>query len=215
MYYIDFDNTLYETGRLTKDVLWALAEAVVNEKPSLARDKIFKDIRDSFNSTVDNFFDLAQKVHVKYDVSYAPLHAVIMKALLLNGKNYVFPDALEFLKRLKDQSEKSCILTYVAQPKNLTQQALKLAGSGVLDLVTEYHSTTRYKFEIGIDYKKGIFIDDSPRDLEGFYASGARNLIRIIKPNNEKRTTKELNLPVTIPTYTSFDDVPIIGKSKD
>ena len=127
----------------------------------------------------------------------------------MQGSNYVFPDAFQLLEKLKEKNEPVCILTYVAQRKNLHQQALKLAGSGILPYVTEVYNTTRYKFDLQLDYKNGIFIDDSPRDLEGLYKAGAKNLIRIKKPNNEKRTSKKLNLPIEIPTYESFEKIKI------
>lgn len=212
MYYIDFDNTLYETGRLTKDVLMTFAKIIANVKkinPNIVLDELKK----SFNSTVDNFESFASGLSAKYGVSNSVLQSHLKKIIIENGTSYVFPDALEFLKRLNEEGEDVCILTYVAQRKNLRQQALKLAGSGIMPYVSEIYNTNRYKFELDIDYKNGIFIDDSPRDLEGLYKAGARKLIRIKKPNNVKRTSKELNIPEEVPTYTSFDDI-VIEKAR-
>lgn len=212
MYYIDFDNTLYETGRLTKDVLMTFAKVIANAKkinPNIVLDELKK----SFNSTVDNFESFASGLSAKYGVSNSVLQSHLKKIIIENGTSYVFPDALEFLKRLNEDGEDVCILTYVAQRKNLKQQALKLAGSGIMPYVSEIYNTNRYKFELDIDYKNGIFIDDSPRDLEGLYKAGARKLIRIKKPNNVKRTSKELNIPEEVPTYTSFDDI-VIEKAR-
>lgn len=208
MYYIDFDNTLYETGRLTKDVLSSLAELISTEK-NLSAQNVLEELKASFNSTTDNFFTFAQKTSTKYNVSYTSLYNSMTQLIITNGKNYVFPDALKFLKKLKKSGETICILTYVANSKNLSQQALKLTGSGILNYVDEIYNTTRYKYELEIDYENSTFIDDSPRDLEGFYNTGARNIIRIVKPSNEKRTSKKLNLPEEIPTYTSFDSIHI------
>ena len=206
MYYIDFDNTLYETGRLTKDILMEFTN-VISKKKKLDADKILEDLTKSFNSTVDNFETFAFMLSSKYQIDYSIFQSHIQKIIIVQGKNYVFPDAFQFLKKLKENHQSVCILTYVAQSKNLHQQSLKLAGSGLLPYITEIYNTTRYKFELEIDYKNGIFIDDSPRDLEGLYKSGARKLIRIKKPNNQKRTSKKLNLPIEIPTFESFDDI--------
>jgi FMN phosphatase YigB (HAD superfamily) len=208
MYYIDFDNTLYETGKLTKDILTELANTIAREK-SLNKAEILEDIKASFNSTVDNFFTLAKKLSIKYSISYKLLYTTITNIIITNGHKYVFPDALAFLKQLKEAKEDVCILTYVASSKNLAQQALKLTGSGILEYVSGVHNTTKYKYELNLDYKNNTFIDDSPRDLEGLYNAGARKLIRIKKPHNEKRTSKKLNLPEEIPTYTSFDEIPL------
>ena len=91
----------------------------------------------------------------------------------------MFKDAIDFLEKLNKKKVEICILTYVAQKKNIEQQALKLLGSGILPYVTHVFNTTKYKFELQLDYENGIFIDDSPRDLEGLYKAGARNLIEI------------------------------------
>ena len=208
MYYIDFDNTLYETGKLTKDVLYDFSKIISNSK-NLDLNEVLKNLKNSFNSTVDNFESFSLSLSQKYEIPYNNFQSILNKRIIIEGNQYVFPDALEFLKRLKSSNKEVCILTYVAQKENLRQQALKLAGSGVLPYVTEVYNTTRYKFDLELDYKNGIFIDDSPRDLEGLYNSGSRNLIRIKKPNNEKRTSKSLNLPIEIPTFESFDNIEI------
>lgn len=210
MYYIDFDNTLYETGQLTKDVLIALAKTIGDTNkinPSI----VLEELNNSFNSTIDNFETFAASLALKYNMKNSILQECLNQIIIIEGKKYVFPDAKKFLKELKDNGETVCILTYVAQEKNLNQQASKLLGSGILPYVNEVYNTTRHKFKLEIDYsnKNFIFIDDSPRDLEGLYNAGARNLIRMKKPNNIKRTSKELNIPTKIPTYTSFDDIPL------
>ena len=208
MYYIDFDNTLYETGKLTKDILYDFSKIISNSK-NLDLNEVLENLKNSFNSTVDNFESFSLSLSQKYEIPYNNFQSILNKRIIVEGNQYVFPDALEFLKRLKSSNKEVCILTYVAQKENLRQQALKLAGSGVLPYVTEVYNTTRYKFDLELDYKNGIFIDDSPRDLEGLYNSGSRNLIRIKKPNNEKRTSKNINLPIEIPTFENFDNIEI------
>ena len=202
MYYIDFDNTLYETGRLTKDVLTTFAKLIGKLKqidPSIVLD----ELKATFNSSVDNFENFANWLSAKYGLNNNILQSHLKKIIIDNGSSYVFPDALNFLKRLRDEGETVCIL------KNHEQQMSKLQGSGILQYVSDICCTTRYKYELEIDYSNGIFIDDSPRDLEGLYRAGVKKLIRIKKPSNVKRTSKELNIPEEIPTYTSFDDIDI------
>ena len=206
MYYIDFDNTLYETGRLTKDILMTFAR-VIGKSKKINPNLVFEELKKSFNSSIDNFESFATGLAKKYEVNNEILQSHLRKIILIEGTSYVFPDALDFLKKLKEKKENVCILTYVAQEKNLKQQALKLAGSGILPYISEVYNTSRYKYELKIDYKNGTFIDDSPRDLEGLYKAGARKIIRIKKPNNIKRTSKKLNIPVEIPTYTSFEHI--------
>ena len=213
MYYIDFDNTLYETGKLTKDVIFNLAK-IISTKNDENIDTIHDNIHASFNSSTDNFFTLAKKLSLQYHVSYEELYSKITELIISLGKNYVFPDALEFLKKLQNSGENTAILTYVTNSKNLNQQSLKLTGSGILDYVSEVYSTTRQKYKLEIDYKNNnnVFIDDNPSDLEGLYNAGARNIIRIVKPNNEKRTSKKLSIPTEIPTFSSFNQIQIKSK---
>ena len=214
MYYIDFDNTLYETGKLTKDVIYNLSKLIAESK-NISIEAVLEDITSSFNSATDNFFTLAKKMSIKYGVSYNILYNKITELIITNGKNYVFPDAIKFLEKLKKLGETTTILTYVDNSKNLSQQALKLTGSGILDYVSEVYTTTRYKFELEIDYENNTFIDDNPRDLEGLYKSGAKKIIRMKKPSNQKRNSKTLNIPEEIPTYESFDMIEIPEKNEN
>ena len=156
-FYIDFDNTLYETGRLTKDTVKALADTVASNGFDL--NEVLQFISKSYNHTLDNFFDLAQKLTKKYGTSYNVLESLIIDYLIKKGENYVFSDSVPFLDRLKASGEKICILTYSANQNNLDYQALKLAGSKLLSHVPEFYITTRYKYELEIDYKNGRFID--------------------------------------------------------
>lgn len=205
MYYIDFDNTLYETGKLTKDVLNSFSNIISTQK-QINFQEIYAYIKDSFNSTTDNFISFAKSLSIKYNISFNQLYNPLMEIIITNGSQYTFPDAINFLKKLKKTGHKSCILTFVF-PKNLSQQALKLTGSGLLEFVDEVYTVTSSKSKLHLDFENSTFIEDSPKEIEDFYNSGARNIIRIIKPNNEKRTSKKLNIPVEIPTFTTFDDI--------
>lgn len=44
MYYIDFDNTLYETGRLTKDVLMTFAR-VIGKSKKINPNLVFEELK--------------------------------------------------------------------------------------------------------------------------------------------------------------------------
>ena len=69
IYYIDFDNTLYETGKLTKDVLNDLAKTISTSK-NLDFENILLDLQKSFNSTKDNFESFERKIAEKYNMKY-------------------------------------------------------------------------------------------------------------------------------------------------
>ena len=65
MYYIDFDNTLYETGKLTKDVLYDFSKIISNSK-NLDLNEVLEILKNSFNSTVDNFESFGCNLATKY-----------------------------------------------------------------------------------------------------------------------------------------------------
>ena len=49
-YYIDFDNTLYETTKLTKAMMTSIAKTI-SENSNFKFDEIIEDIESNFNST--------------------------------------------------------------------------------------------------------------------------------------------------------------------
>ena len=65
--------------------------------------------------------------------------------------------------------------------------------------------TTEYKFKLDINYQKGIFIDDDPRDLKGLFEKNAFRVIRIRKENNRRSKIDIDNS--NIEEYKSFDNI--------
>lgn len=203
MYYIDFDNTLYETGKLTIDILKTFAQ-IISEKNNLDYVNILSTLHNGFNSTTDNFCTYAKKLEEKYSIEYSVFYNCINDIILINGNKYVFDDVIPFLKFLKTNNETICILSYVENSINLNQQSMKFLGSGILEYVDEFYITSRLKFNLELDFSNATIIDDSPRDLKGFYNRGITNIIRAIRPNNTKRTTIKLNFSKNIPEITSL-----------
>ncbi len=201
-YYIDFDNTLYETAKLTSLMIAAIGNKI-GELTALEKAPIIQDAKDNFNSTLDNIFTHAEKMGKKYNVdSEAVVNAV--NEVLSNGKEIVFEDAIEFLERLKEKEHKIYVLTYV-QPINMEYQLKKLMGSGIANYFDGIIITSKYKFLLDIDYTNGIFIDDDPRDLNGLFEKNPIKVIRIRKENN-KRSKIDIDNK-EIEEYVSFDDI--------
>ena len=201
-YYIDFDNTLYETAKLTSLMLTAIGNKI-GELTGKDTIPIIQDAKDNFNSTLDNIFTHAEKMGKKYNVdSEAVVNAV--KAVIDNGKQIVFEDAIRFLERLKEKGHKIFILTYIPQT-NQEYQLKKLMGSGITSYFDGIIVTAEYKFLLDIDYTNGIFIDDDPRDLNGLYEKNPIKVIRIRKPNN-KRSKIDIDNK-DIEEFESFDDI--------
>lgn len=201
-YYIDFDNTLYETAKLTTNMIAAIGNKI-GDLTGLEKEPIIQDAKDNFNSTLDNIFTHAEKMGKKYNVdSDEVVNAV--KAVIDNGREIVFEDAVRFLERLKENGHKIFILTYIPKT-NQEYQLKKLMGSGITKYFDGIIITAEYKFLLDLDYTNGIFIDDDPRDLNGLFDKNPIKVIRIRKPNN-KRSKIDLDNK-EIEEYESFDDI--------
>lgn len=201
-YYIDFDNTLYETAKLTSLMIAAIGNKI-GELTGLEKEPIIQDAKDNFNSTLDNIFTHAEKMGNKYNVdSESVVNAV--KSVVDNGKEIVFEDAIRFLERLKEKGHKIFILTYIPKT-NQEYQLKKLMGSGIMSYFDGIIVTAQYKFLLDIDYTNGIFIDDDPRDLNGLFEKNPIKVIRIRKPNN-KRSKIDIDNK-EIEEFESFDDI--------
>lgn len=201
-YYIDFDNTLYETAKLTSLMIAAIGNKI-GELAGLEKEPIIQDAKDNFNSTLDNIFTHAEKMGKKYNVDSASVVNAVNE-VLSNGKEIVFEDAIKFLERLKEKEHKIYVLTYV-QPINMEYQLKKLMGSGIANYFDGIIITSKYKFLLDIDYTNGIFIDDDPRDLNGLFEKNPIKVIRIRKENN-KRSKIDIDNK-EIEEYISFDDI--------
>lgn len=203
-YYLDFDNTLYETAKLTVLMLEAIANAI-SETTGEDATVLKEEARTNFNSTIDNIFSFAESMSKKHEVeSQSVLEKV--NRVIENGYMMVFDDAERFLKRLKENGHKAFILTYVADG-NQEYQMKKLLGSGLMKYFDGIIITTRYKFLLDLKYEDAIFVDDDPRDLNGLFERNPVKVIRMRKPNN-KRSKIEIN-NTEIKEYESFDDIEI------
>ena len=203
-YYIDFDNTLYETAKLTSLMIAAIGNKI-GELTKRDAEPIIQDAKDNFNSTLDNIFTHAEKMGKKYNVD-SDVVVDAVNSVVDNGKQIVFEDAIRFLERLKEKGHKIFILTYIPKT-NQEYQLKKLMGSGIMQYFDGIIVTAEYKFLLDIDYTNGIFIDDDPRDLNGLFEKNPIKVIRIRKPNN-KRSKIDIDNK-EIEEYESFDDIEV------
>ena len=201
-YYLDFDNTLYETAKLTSLMIAAIGKKI-GELTGKDIETVTQYAKDNFNSTLDNIFTHAEKMGKKYEVD--PITVVdAVKAVIDNGSEIVFEDAIRFLERLKEKGHKIFVLTYI-QKTNQEYQLKKLMGSGIMKYFDGIIVTAEYKFLLDLDYTNGIFIDDDPRDLNGLFEKNPKKVIRIRKENN-KRSKIDIDNK-EIEEYVSFDDI--------
>ena len=195
-YYIDFDNTLYNTPLLTNRMLNSIV-ASIKEKTNLNSEDLYEECKGMFNREhIYNIYELA-----KYFSQINNLNNII-----LNGNDLVFEDTIPFLKKLKESGHNLYILTYCKN--SLEYQSLKITGSKLSDFFHAIYITSVPKYNLDIDYTNGIFIDDNPEDLLGLYSKNAKQVIRLRRKEN-KYSVKDLDNN-NIQEYLSFDDVDII-----
>lgn len=203
-YYLDFDNTLYETAKLTSMMLGAIANTI-SEITGHNTTTLKEEAIANFNSTIDNIFSFAENMSKKYGVDSQKVLKNV-NSVIDNGEVLVFEDAKRFLERLKENNHKSYVLTYVAKG-NEEYQMRKLLGSGLMKYFNGIIITTEYKFLLDLNYENAIFVDDDPRDLNGLFERNPVKVIRIKKPSN-RRSKLEINNP-DIEEFESFDNIKI------
>ena len=182
-YYIDFDNTLYKTKALTEKMLNTIARICLREK-GLEIDKIIEEAKKMFNrENIYNIFELCKFFGNKYKIKEEIIKKEIIN-IILNGKEDVYDDSIEFLEFLKKGENKLHLLTYTAKG-DIEYQSLKIMGSGLANFFDTLIITSEPKYELDLNYKNGIFIDDNPKDLIGLYKKNPIDLIRIRRADNK------------------------------
>jgi len=204
-YYIDFDNTLYNTTLLTKKMLSSIANSI-KEKTHLIFEDLYQECKGMFNREhIYNIYELAKYFSDKYNLDCS---TVInnLNNIILDGSDLVFEDTVPFLKKLKEKGHKIYMLTYCKD--SLEYQSIKVAGSKLANFFDALYITSVQKYNLDIDYTNGIFIDDNPEDLLGLYSKNAKQVIRLRRKEN-KYSEKDLNNN-EIKEYLNFDEINII-----
>ena len=195
-YYIDFDNTLFDTPKLTQRML----EAIVNT----SKLDIMDECKKMFNREhIYNIYELAKYFSDKYDLNKFELIQAINNEIN-HCSDLIFIDSLSFLQNLKDHGHKIFMLSYYEY--GLQYQIAKIAGSHIADLFDEIIITKDLKYTLDIDYSKGIFIDDKPQDLIGLYSKNPKKVIRLRRIGS-KYSPKDVE--INIEEYRNFDEIPI------
>lgn len=202
-YYIDFDNTLYETAKLTTLILEKI-EKYITEKAGVTKEEVSKYFDNNFDSTTAQIYSFTEQIAKDFKISAEELVNEVKK-IIAHGEKIVFEDAKRFLKKIKENGDKVIIVTYIPNKNNFEYQMQKLTGAGILEYCDTIVITSNLKATLELDYKNGIVIDDDPRDLTQLYEKNPIRLIRIRKPNN-KRSLKDMDNK-DIEEYECFDDI--------
>lgn len=201
-YYIDFDNTLYNTPLLTDRLLNSIVNSII-EKTNLGSKVLYEECKSMFKQDLCHV-KLAKYFSAKYNLDTSTI-INNLNNILLNGYDLVFDDVIPFLKKLKEKGNKLYMLTY--SKHSLEYQSIKIAGSKLSDYFDTLYITTVPKYNLDIDYENGIFIDDNPTDLLGLYSKNAKQVIRLRRKEN-KYSIKDLDK--NIQEYSSLSEINIV-----
>ncbi len=188
-YYIDFDSTLYDTSKLTNEMLTAIAWLIHTKNPSIDASEIFDEGKNLFNSqNFYNIFELCSFFADKYNLDEKEL-AKSVNHIVDDGSKFVFDDSIEFLKRLKTEGHSANLLTFAVK-QNTDYQLQKIKGSGLGKYFDSIIITSTPKWLLSIDYKNGIFVDDNPQNIENLYVNNPINVIRVKRKDNKYSSIK-------------------------
>ena len=177
-YYIDFDNTIFDTVSFHHDLLNILLNNGIEE------DYIKKYYKDNGVKPLDLVNNLCNEV-ITSEVD----------KLFKKAKNYLYKDAIEFLS---NKSFNSYILyTY----GNLDYQNKKIDNSGILEYFDEVIITDTDKTKLDLDYKNGIFIDDNTKVIKELLKKDVIKIYRVKRENNI-HSDEVLNDPRIVEIYS-------------
>ena len=194
-YYIDFDNTLYNTPQLTNRILNAIVSSI-QEKNNLDRETLYEECKVIYEKEfASNIYELARFFSNKYNLG-----------IILTSNDLVFEDVIPFLKKIKENGHKLFMLTYCKD--TFEYQSLKIAGSKLGSYFDALYITSVPKYTLDIDYTNGIVIDDNPDDLLGLYSKKAKQVIRLRRKEN-KYSLIDINNK-NIKEYLNFNEIEFI-----
>lgn len=203
-WYIDFDSTLYNTSKLTADMLNALAQSL-HQMTNISEEEALSELKANFNREhIYNIYKLCIFLELKYLIPSGTLSPIIDK-ILANGDKYLYDDSEEFLMQLKKQGHRIQLLTATVGNDNIPFQCSKVQGSSIASLFDNIIITALPKYTLDIKYEKGIFVDDNPQDLQGLWKSGAKKVLRVKRPDNRYSSISINNSEIM--EYTSLSEI--------
>ena len=171
-YYIDFDNTLFDTVSFYNDLKLIMNDYGIDEK-------------------------IIKKYHIDNKGIYSPLKLIdyciekkiannniiseVMKHFD-NAKKYLYNDAEDFLMRIKSNENKLVLLTY----GDFDYQQKKIKPCLIEKYFDEIIITDKEKYSLDLDFKNGVFVDDNCKVIKGILTRNPYKVIRVKRINNPR-----------------------------
>lgn len=192
--YVDFDRTLYNTDELYNDMFKVInSYGITCELFEINKEEYFT------KPILFNFIKLTKYICNKYNISLDVITELLM--ILANGEKYLYSDSSDFLLKMKERNYNVSLLTY----GDVNFQMLKLTPLSICDIIDNIIISSNYKFQLDLNYKDSIFIDDNPRDLLGLLHNDAQKVIRIKRQNSKYCNNKLSNNK--IPSFSNLRDL--------
>ena len=191
--YIDFDNTLFNTGLLKKTIFSAIANEVTKENALKSADDVKLAFETVKHENADlGFCEICLKTMFSFGLKQEAFEK-ILKDVLSHADEFYYSDSLEFLKEISQKGFEINILTYTRK-SDFEFQLSKISRSKIADFADNIIICTKAKGELHLDYEDAIFIDDNPRDLISMFNVGVapERLFRI-KRENAKYSLIKIN----------------------
>ena len=187
--YLDFDGTIYNSTKLYNEFINIFIKHNINKN---YLDNIIKE----YYQKEKNYITLAKKIIKDNNLDTSILNEINN----LYSNKLLFKDTIPFLEKYHKKYE--LILLTLG---NKEYQLKKINSINITKYFKDIIITNKDKSKLNIDYQNGIFIDNNPLELEKFYKSKTKYLIRI-KRKTDKYSKINLNIN-NIPEFNNFNEL--------
>ena len=203
--YVDFDNTIYCTSRLTECMLKKIADCCAEQNSDVNFESALFECRTLFcREKIYNIYRLCEYIAKKYEVSVDNLKNCIDN-IIENGQEFLYDDSIEFLEKLKQSNFQIVLLTRIEED-NLAYQKKKVAGSGLIGYFDDIVYTTTSKSKLNLDYEKSVFVDDNPTEIANLCLTDAKIVVRVKRADCKYSKTEIKNSKIIeIENLKQFD----------
>ena len=171
-YYIDFDNTLFDTESFYNDLLQVVNEYGINHKK--INDYYNQKLSHSLFNPINIINKLIEKHKLKYEIKQE------LDLFFQDLSKYLYNDTIDFLEYLIKNNYEINLLTY----GDFDYQQEKINKSKIKDYFNKIIITNKHKALLDLDYENSIFIDDNKIQLEGLIKKKCK-VIRIRRKGNK------------------------------
>lgn len=171
-YYIDFDNTLFDTESFYNDLVNLINKEKIKEEDI---NLIYKE---QFNKELFNPIKIINYIIEKRNINKNLIKEI--NYFMKDISKYLYEDTIDFLEYLKQNNKEIVLLTY----GDFNYQNEKISNCFIKEYFNQIIITSKLKGELDLDYQNSIFIDDSKEQIESLLKKNSK-VIRIKRKGNK------------------------------